>query len=105
MVGAGNIKPGKRKSIERIDRIVAAIMALDRAQVVQVPLRHRLHALGAGAPAIAGDQELAFDLDAHLAATRDCQAGHGSARGRMVQPPTASAFTRRGMDAPAGIVY
>jgi phage terminase large subunit-like protein len=29
---AGNIKPSKEKSSEKIDGIVAAIMALDRAQ-------------------------------------------------------------------------
>ena len=27
---AGNIKPGKEKSVEKIDGIVASIMALDR---------------------------------------------------------------------------
>jgi phage terminase large subunit-like protein len=32
---AGNLKPAKDKSIERIDGIVAMIMAISRAMVVQ----------------------------------------------------------------------
>ena len=42
---AGNLKPAKDKSIERIDGIVAAIMAIGRAMVAQDEPQPKIHVL------------------------------------------------------------
>src|SRR5690606_19366220 len=39
--------------------------ALDRAGIVEIALGHGLHPFGGRPPALAADQELALDLDAH----------------------------------------
>ncbi|KAG1241505.1 hypothetical protein G6F68_016668 [Rhizopus microsporus] len=49
--------------------------AIECAHVVDVALRHRDHPVRGGAPAIAADEEFAFDFDAHRAIMRD---GHDS---------------------------
>src|SRR6185437_8089137 len=65
--------------------------AVERAQIVDVALRHRDDPVRGGAPPIMGDEEFAFDFDAHghsMRLTPDAAYRRGDGHDYTARPPT-----------------